>query len=198
MQATRGAPVAQAAPGELAPRRTTTCVVTALAVLAADVVSKVAIVATMQPRERVHLVGRLLQLTETRNSGAAFSIGTGATVLLSAVAVVVVAVIVRTAPRLRTRSWAVTLGLLLGGALGNLGDRLFRAPGPFRGWVVDWIQLPHWPTFNLADSAIVVGACLAILLATRGVTFDAEHDREDDAHEAGEVDSGSDAEAGEA
>jgi signal peptidase II len=66
----------------------------------------------------------------------------------------------------------VTLGLLLGGALGNLVDRVLRAPGPLRGHVVDWIQLPHWPVFNLADSAIVVGGCVAVLLASRGVPLD--------------------------
>jgi signal peptidase II len=66
----------------------------------------------------------------------------------------------------------VTLGLLLGGALGNLVDRLLRSPGPLRGHVVDWIELPHWPVFNIADSAIVIGGCIAVLLAARGVPLD--------------------------
>src|SRR5439155_12032528 len=104
--------------------------------------------------------------------GAAFSVGTGATVLFTAVAVAVVAVILRTAKRLHSVGWAVCLGLLLGGALGNLVDRLFRAPGPLRGEVVDWIQLPHWPVFNLADSAIVIGGCVAVLLSSRGISID--------------------------
>jgi signal peptidase II len=68
--------------------------------------------------------------------------------------------------------WAVTLGLLLGGATGNLADRVFRYPGIFRGYVVDWIQVPHWPVFNLADSAIVCGGILAVLLSARGVRLD--------------------------
>jgi signal peptidase II len=146
-------------------------------VLLADVVSKVIVVATLADGRVVHLVGHYLQLTNTRNSGAAFSVGTGATVLFTAVAVAVVVVILRTAKRLRSLGWAICLGLLLGGALGNLVDRLLRAPGPLRGEVVDWIQLPHWPVFNLADSAIVVGGCVAVLLSTRGVTLDGQADR---------------------
>ncbi|HXZ73649.1 MAG TPA: signal peptidase II, partial [Streptosporangiaceae bacterium] len=71
---------------------------------------------------------------------------------------------------------AVTLGLLLGGATGNLTDRLLRSPGLFRGDVVDWIQLPHWPVFNVADSAIVCGGALAVLLAARGIRLDGTRD----------------------
>jgi signal peptidase II len=146
--------------------------VTAGVVLAADVVSKLAIVATMRQGETVRVLGRWLVITSTRNAGAAFSIGTGATVLFTAVAVGVAAVIVRQARRLVSRPWALTLGLLLGGALGNLVDRLLRSPGPFRGHVVDWIALPHWPVFNIADSAIVVGGCVAVVLASRGIPID--------------------------
>ena len=172
MQATRGAAVA-ATTGVSTPRRTALVIGIGLAVLVADVVSKVAIVvASLAPGHVVRLIGHYLQLTNTRNSGAAFSVGTGATVLFSAVAVLVVIVILRTAKRLRSVGWAICLGLLLGGALGNLADRLFRAPSPFRGEVVDWIQLPHWPVFNLADSAIVIGGCVAVLLSSRGVTID--------------------------
>ncbi|HZC39203.1 MAG TPA: signal peptidase II, partial [Streptosporangiaceae bacterium] len=84
--------------------------------------------------------------------------------------------IVRTSRRLGSAPWAVTLGLLLGGATGNLTDRLLRSPGTLRGDVVDWIQLPHWPVFNLADSAIVCGGVLAVLLATRGIRLDGSRD----------------------
>jgi signal peptidase II len=171
MQATRGAAVTDTA-GREAPRRTVLVLLTAFLVLVADVVSKVAIVATMREGETVRVLGRLLRIDYTRNAGAAFSIGTGATVLFSAVAAVVAVVIVRQARRLVSRSWAVTLGLLLGGALGNLVDRLLRSPGPLRGHVVDWIELPHWPVFNIADSAIVIGGCIAVLLAARGVPLD--------------------------
>lgn len=140
--------------------------------LAADVASKIAVVHLVRPGEQVHIVPGVLRVTLTRNAGAAFSLGTGATVLFSAVAVAVVAVIVRQARRLVSSGWATCLGLLLGGALGNLGDRLFRAPAPLRGQVVDWIQLPHWPVFNIADSAIVVGGLLAVLLSMRGIPLD--------------------------
>ena len=80
--------------------------------------------------------------------------------------------ILRTSRRIRSTAWAVTLGLLLGGATGNLIDRLLRSPGPLRGYVVDWIQLPHWPVFNIADSSIVCGGILAVLLAARGLQID--------------------------
>jgi len=172
MQATRGAAVAVNT-GVSKPRRSALVLGIAFVVLVADVVSKVAIVATMHEGETVRVLGRLLRIDYTRNAGAAFSIGTGATVLFSAVAVIVAVVIVRQARRLTSRAWAVTLGLLLGGALGNLIDRLLRSPAPFRGHVVDWIELPHWPVFNVADSAIVIGGCVALLLAVRGVPLDA-------------------------
>jgi signal peptidase II len=149
--------------------------VVAAVVLVADVVSKALIVAHVARGDHVRVLGHYLQITNTRNSGAAFSVGTRATVLFTAVAVVVVVVILRAAARLRSRGWAVCLGLLLGGALGNLSDRVFRAPGVFRGEVVDWLQLPHWPVFNLADSAIVVGGVLAVLLASRGVPLEGRH-----------------------
>ena len=146
--------------------------VVAALVLVADVVSKLLVVANVSSGHPIHLIGHYLQITNTRNSGAAFSVGTRATILFTAVAVVVVVVILRAAARLRSRGWAVCLGLLLGGALGNLSDRVFRAPGIFRGEVVDWLQLPHWPVFNLADSAIVVGGVVAVLLASRGIPLE--------------------------
>ena len=138
--------------------------------LAVDVVSKLVVVARL--RDPVELLGGLLTLRLTRNPGAAFGMAGSATVLFTLVAVAVVVVIGRTARRLRSVGWAVTLGLILGGALGNLSDRIFRAPGPFRGHVVDWLELPHWPIFNIADSAIVCGAVLAVLLSMRGIGLD--------------------------
>ena len=108
----------------------------------------------------------------SRNPGAAFSFAEGATLLFTAVAVAVVVVILRTARRLRSASWAVALGLLLGGATGNLVDRLFRSPGFARGAVVDFLDFRVWPVFNLADSAIVCGGALAVLLSFRGIELD--------------------------
>jgi signal peptidase II len=180
MQTTRGAslsdPGESTRPGPPAPvgsrRRLALLGTVAVVVLAADIISKIEIVRHLQPGQQVTVVDHALWLTLTRNPGAAFSIGTGQTALFALVAVGVVIAILRTARRLRNLGWAITLGLLLGGALGNLVDRVFRAPGPFRGYVVDWIKLPHWPVFNLADSAIVVGGCLAVLLALSGVDVD--------------------------
>jgi signal peptidase II len=94
------------------------------------------------------------------------------TLVFSAIALGVIIYILRTSRRIRSVPWAVTLGLLLGGATGNLVDRLLRYPGPLRGYVVDWIQLPHWPVFNIADSSIVCGGILAVLLAGRGIRID--------------------------
>jgi signal peptidase II len=148
-------------------------------VFAADLISKTVVVATLSHRSPIRLLGGLLTLRELRNSGAAFSIGTSMTFLFSLIAVGVIVAILRTARRLRSIPWAITLGLLLGGATGNLGDRLLRSPGPLRGYVVDWIQLPHWPVFNIADSCIVCGGVLAVLLAARGVPIDGVHQTSD-------------------
>jgi signal peptidase II len=154
------------------PRRVGLLFAIAVAVLAVDVISKVIVVATLKPDQPVWLISSLLDLNLTRNSGAAFSFGTGQTVVFTAIAIGVIIFILRTSRRLRSLPWAVTLGLLLGGAAGNLTDRLLRSPGVFRGDVVDWIQLPHWPVFNVADSAIVCGGFLAVLLAIRGIRLD--------------------------
>ncbi len=144
------------------------------AVTVLDVVSKVIAVDRLSHRPPVHVVDNVLELTLTRNAGAAFSVGIGATVVFSLIALVVVVVIVRTATRLQHAGWGVALGLLLGGAVGNLVDRLVRSPGPFRGEVVDWIRLPHWPVFNLADAAITIGAVLAALVVLRGAPLEPE------------------------
>jgi signal peptidase II len=155
----------------------------ALAVVVLDVVSKVLVVAKLPLGHRpVRVLGGVLYLQQTRNSGAAFSLGTGFTVILTVLAVAVVVLIVRIATRLRSTGWAIALALILGGALGNLIDRLFRAPGVGRGHVVDWLSLfapygRYWPIFNLADSAIVCGAVLAAVLALVGVDFDGRRER---------------------
>lgn len=164
---------------DLRPRRVLLFAFTALLVLALDVVSKVLVVADLPIQHiPVRILGGAVYLDQTRNSGAAFSLGTGFTIILTVVALVVVAVLVRAARRLHSIGWALALGLILGGAVGNLTDRLFRAPSVGRGHVVDWISLfgadgAHWPIFNLADSGIVCGAILAAVLAVLGVDFDA-------------------------
>ncbi len=144
----------------------------AVTVLVTDIITKVVIVAVLSDRSPVRMLGGFLTLRVTRNPGAAFSIGPSLTVVFAVIAVGVIVFILRTSRRIRSPAWAVTLGLLLGGATGNLIDRLLRYPGPFRGYVVDWIQIPHWPVFNIADSCIVCGGVLAVFLAVRGVRID--------------------------
>ena len=141
-------------------------------VVIVDVVSKTLVVDRLEHRVGGLRLGPVLTLEVSRNSGAAFSFAQGATVVFTLVAVAVVVVIIRTASRLRSSAWALTLGLLLGGAVGNLLDRLLRAPGPGRGAVVDFIHVPHFAVFNAADSAITVGAVLAVLLSLRGLEVD--------------------------
>jgi signal peptidase II len=157
--------------------------VVAALVLALDIISK-ALIASRLPigHQPVRALGGVVYFDQTRNSGAAFSLGTGFTVILTIIAAAVVVVLVRVASRLRSTGWAVALGLILGGALGNLVDRLFRAPGVGRGHVVDWISLfgadgRYWPIFNLADAGIVCGAVLAGLLAVLGIEFDGRKHR---------------------
>jgi signal peptidase II len=167
-------------PGQ--PRRLAVLLTIAACVYLADVISKVIVVATLTPLQPVRLLGGFLQFTLLRNGGAAFSFGTSMTVVFTLIAVGVIVFILRTSRRLRSLPWAITLGLLLGGATGNLTDRLLRSPGIFRGEVVDWIQVPHWPVFNLADSAIVCGGLLAVLLATRGIRLDGTREGHQRAH----------------
>lgn len=119
-----------------------------------------------------HVVDGWFELDLTHNAGAAFSMGTGYTVILTLVAIGVVLICLRVASRLGSTAWAVALGLLLGGALGNVTDRIFRSPGPLRGHVVDFMRLPHWPIFNVADASICVAAVLFVVLSLRGVRLD--------------------------
>jgi signal peptidase II len=170
------------------PRRIRLLLAVAAGIFGADLITKTIVVATLSDRAPIRLLGGLLTLRVLRNSGAAFSIGTSMTAVFTLIAVVVIVSILRTARRLRSLAWAVTLGLLLGGATGNLGDRLFRSPGPLRGHVVDWIELPHWPVFNVADSAIVCGGILAVLIAARGIRLDGARDRARESSEGGPVD----------
>jgi signal peptidase II len=150
----------------------------AAGVLVLDLVTKLVVVATLSDREPVRLLGGLVYLTEARNTGAAFSFAEGATVVFTLIAVAVSVVIVRSARRLHSAGWAVALALVLGGAVGNLVDRVFRDPGFLRGGVVDFIQIGWWPIFNVADSAIVCGGVLGALLAFRGVEFDGSRGRD--------------------
>ncbi len=166
--------------GAASPARRQIGVLVAVAALvyAADVISKVIVVATLTENRPVRVIGSLLRLDYLRNPGAAFSLGAdGYTVVFTLIAAAVIVAILRIARSLASRPWAVAFGLLLGGALGNLTDRMFRSPGPLRGWVVDFIQLPHWPVFNLADSAICCGGALMVLLTLLGLRPDGQVER---------------------
>ena len=115
------------------------------------------------------VIGTFLQFTLLKNSGAAFSLASGFTLVFSLLAVAVIATIVRYAARITSRGWLTCAGLLLGGVLGNLTDRIFREPGFFLGHVIDWIQIPNWPVFNIADIAISTAALLAFIQTMRNV-----------------------------
>ena len=144
----------------------------AVVAYAVDLVSKTLAVARLSDGEDVELLGSWLVLHLTRNPGAAFSTGTEFTLLLSAVAVAALVVVLYLARRVGTRAWAWSFGLLLAGICGNLTDRVLRAPGPFRGHVVDFLMVPHWPVFNVADICINVAAGLILLQAIRGIGID--------------------------
>jgi signal peptidase II len=154
------------------PRRVGVLAAVAVPVVVLDVVTKVLVVARLEDREPVSLLGGRLLLQVTRNPGAAFSFATDATAVFTTIAVVVIAAILWSTRTLRSAGWAVALGLVLAGATGNLVDRVFRTPGPGRGAVVDFIDFRVWPSFNVADSAIVIGGLLAVLLSLKGIEID--------------------------
>jgi signal peptidase II len=158
----------------------------AAVVLFLDVVTKVLAVKLLTPQQPVSIIGDTVTWTLVRNSGAAFSMGTSYTWVLTLVATVVVIGIVWMGRRLVSPWWALGLGMILGGALGNLVDRFFRSPGPLRGHVVDFLSIGWWPVFNVADPAVVGGAILLVALSLFGFDFDTdERRRSDDAQNEG-------------
>ncbi len=154
----------------------------AVGVLVADLVTKQLALARLTPGESIPLPGGFLSLSLVFNPGAAFSFATGMTWVFTLIAVGVVVVVVRVARHLGSRTWAVALGLLLGGAIGNLLDRLFRPPGFARGHVIDFIDYGGFFVGNVADIAIVTAAVLIGWLAFRGIGVDGS--REDRGHRA--------------
>ena len=135
--------------------------------MAADQVTKAVALATLEDGRSVPVIEGVLHWTLQRNSGAAFGIFQRAPALFTILAIVIAVAIIVASSRVRDRLNSVALGLVLGGALGNLVDRLFRTPGPFRGRVIDFIDLRVWPTFNVADSAVVIGALLLAIASFR-------------------------------
>ena len=128
---------------------------------------------SLEDRQPVRLLGGAVYLTLVRNSGAAFSLGQDYTFIFPIIALLVCGWIGWMVRSLAAPAWGLSLGMVLGGALGNLGDRLFRAPGPFHGHVVDMISVfdpagQVFPVFNAADSALSIGVCLAVLLELTG------------------------------
>lgn len=131
-----------------------------------DQAVKALAIAKLDPGHPVTLIDGLLSLWLIRNPGAAFSMGEGFTVGFTVVAIVaLVAVAVWGVPRVRHTGWAVAMGFVLAGISGNLYDRLFREPGPFRGHVVDFIQVPWFAIFNVADIFITAAAILVLWLS---------------------------------
>ncbi|MFE7465664.1 signal peptidase II [Streptomyces sp. NPDC057499] len=166
-----GSPAEEPAPPR-GRRKIMVLVVVAVVAYLIDLVSKMIVVAKLEHHEPIELIGDWLQLSAIRNAGAAFGIGEAYTIIFTCIAATVIVVISRLARKLYSLPWAIALGLLLGGALGNLTDRIFRAPGTFQGAVVDFIAPAHFAVFNLADSAICCGGVLIVILSFRGLDPD--------------------------
>lgn len=166
-------------------RRLWLLVSVALTVLALDVITKALAVKLLTPNQPVSIIGDTVTWTLVRNPGAAFSLAAGYTLVLTVIATGVVVGIVWMAPRLVSPWWALGLGMILGGALGNLMDRFFRGPGPLQGHVIDFVSIGWWPVFNVADPAVVGGAALLVGLSFFGYDFDTvgRRRREDEAAE---------------
>jgi signal peptidase II len=146
---------------------------------ALDVTTKIVAVERLSDRGTVEVFGSWFGLHLTRNPGAAFSTGTSYTLVFALLSMVAAVVVLYVSRRIGSRWWAFGLGALLAGILGNLTDRLLREPGPLRGHVIDFLQLPNWPIFNVADICINVAAGVIILQAIRGIGVDGiRHERD--------------------
>lgn len=150
-----------------------TLFITAIVVVAIDLVTKVWAVANLENQGDIEVFGSFLKFSFLRNPGAAFSIGTNVTWVFTIISIAVSIAILVLAKKVDNRVWAIALGGMLGGALGNLGDRIFRSPELFQGHVVDFILLPNYPMFNISDSAVVISAITMAILSIRGVEYSA-------------------------
>ena len=190
MQAARGASLKPSDPAPSPesndPRKRHLLLFGVVAVLgyAVDLGSKQLVLTHLDVASPVRVVGDALTLFLTFNSGAAFSLGTSYTLVLSWIAVLAASVTLWYARRVRSTGWALALGFLLAGILGNLTDRVFREPGPMRGHVVDFLRFPNFPVFNVADICINVAAGLIILQTLRGVRLDGTRERSGKAADA--------------
>ena len=173
MQATRGTSLSSTGPDHptslSSPRHRLLFVIVAVAAYVVDLGTKLLAVAHLTPHDPVDVLDGLLRFNLVRNPGAAFSTGTSYTLILTVIALVAAGVVIRFGRRLGDPTWAVALGMLLAGVCGNLTDRVFREPGFLRGHVVDFLELPHWPVFNVADMLIDAAVLLIIIQTWRGI-----------------------------
>jgi signal peptidase II len=141
-------------------------------VLGLDQLTKALALAHLTPGEPVDVIGGLLKFNLIRNPGAAFSLGAGYTPVISVIQIAVALGVIYLSRKLGSVGWAIAFGLLFGGAVGNITDRIFREPSPFHGHVVDFLQTPHWAIFNVADMAVTSAAILLVIQTLRGIRLD--------------------------
>lgn len=141
-------------------------------VVVLDQLAKILAVARLEPGRPVELIGETVRLVLIRNPGAAFSMGTDLTPVLSGVAILVVLGLLWFSRRVHSRWWAWGLGLILGGAAGNLVDRILRDPGALHGHVVDYVAVGWWPVFNIADACLVAGVIVVAVAVMRNIDYD--------------------------
>jgi signal peptidase II len=144
---------------------------TALIVILFDLATKILAVARLENQPEIKVIGEFLKFSFVRNPGAAFSFGTSITWVFTLIAIAVSITILIVSKSVTNRAWAIALGGLLGGAVGNLIDRIFRSPEVFQGHVVDFISVPNYPMFNISDSAVVISAIAMVVLSFRGVDY---------------------------
>ncbi|WP_432949565.1 signal peptidase II [Kribbella sp. CA-253562] len=145
-------------------------------VLGLDQLTKALALQHLTPGDPVNVIGELLKFNLIRNPGAAFSLGSDFTPVISTIQIVVALGVIWLSRRLGSAGWAVAFGLLFGGAVGNITDRIFREPSPFHGHVVDFLQTPHWAIFNVADMAVTSAAILLVIQTLRGIKLDGTKD----------------------
>lgn len=167
LQAAGGTAIDEHAPARVLPARVARAWVLALGLVGfgLDLITKTLAITHLDPYDPPRLLGGLLTLQLVRNPGAAFSMGESLTVLLTVIAATaLVGLLGWVLPRVRHVGWVVASGFLLAGILGNLTDRLFRSPGFARGHVVDFLQLPYFAVFNVADMFITFAAVIIVWL----------------------------------
>lgn len=145
--------------------------ITALGVVVLDQISKCFAVSNLENNSSIKVIGSFVKLSFARNSGAAFSFATGATFVFTGLAFMACVGIIWFSPKIASSAWAIVFGAIFGGAFGNLLDRIFRSPQGLQGHVVDFIEFPNYPIFNLADSAIFCAAVTGIALTMRGTAI---------------------------